>query len=111
MPELTEAVAMPGDWYPEDRFQRIFQVKRGMPVPKSYQAGRTRKLTQEIPADGFWIRFQEAVMQAVHVLNTVTVPMGLQLGTDSGKHSGEGSGVAGSFSPFVPIDCLCNLKP
>ena len=50
-------------------------------------------------------------MQAVHVLNTVTVPMGLQLGTDSGKHSGEGSGVAGSFSPFVPIDCLCNLKP
>jgi len=65
------AVAMPGDWYPEDRFQRIFQVKRGMPVPKSYQ---------------------EAVMQAVHVLNTVTVPMGLQLGTDSGKHSGEGSG-------------------
>ncbi|OLQ01890.1 Ribonucleoside-diphosphate reductase large subunit [Symbiodinium microadriaticum] len=65
------AVAMPGAWYPEDRFQRIFQVKRGMPVPKSYQ---------------------EAVMQAVHVLNTVTVPMGLQLGTDSGKHSGEGSG-------------------
>ena len=33
---------------------------------------------------------KEAVMQAVHVLNTVTVPMGLQLGTDSGKGSGEG---------------------
>ncbi|CAE7294188.1 cbh [Symbiodinium pilosum] len=65
------AVAMPGAWYPEDRFQRIFLVRRGMPTPKSYQ---------------------DAVMQAVHVLNTVTVPMGLQLGTDSGKHSGEGSG-------------------
>jgi len=65
------AVTMPGAWYPDDRFQRIFLVKRGMPTPKSYQ---------------------EAVMQAAHVLNTVTVPMGLQMGTDSGKHSGEGSG-------------------
>lgn len=33
-------------------------------------------------------------MQAVHVLNTVTVPMGLQLGTDSGKGSGEGGAAA-----------------
>ena len=39
--KLAEAVAMPGAWYPEDRFQRIFQVKRGMPVPKSYQAEPT----------------------------------------------------------------------
>ena len=29
---------MPGAWYPEDRFQRIFLVRRGMPTPKSYQA-------------------------------------------------------------------------
>eukprot|EP00435_Cladocopium_sp_Y103_P027991 s2149_g6.t4 len=64
------AVSVPGSWYPDDRFQRIFWVKRGMPQPKDYQ---------------------EAVMQAVHVLNTVTVPMGLQMGTDSGKGSGEGS--------------------
>jgi len=64
------AVSMPGSWYPDERFQRIYLVKRGMPQPKNYQ---------------------EAVMQAVHVLNTVTVPMGLQLGTDSGKGSGEGS--------------------
>ena len=41
-------------------------------------------------------------MQAVHVLNTVTVPMGLQLGTDSGKHSGEGSGARGSSCPLCP---------
>lgn len=64
------AVSVPGSWYPDDRFQRLFLVKRGMPQPKDYQ---------------------EAVMQAVHVLNTVTVPMGLQMGTDSGKGSGEGS--------------------
>merc|ERR1712063_56604 len=30
------------------------------------------------------------MMQAVHTLNTITVPMGNQLGTDSGK--GEGAG-------------------
>merc|ERR1719478_924431 len=63
------AVAMPGAWYPDDRFQRIFLVKSAMPKPKSYQ---------------------EAVMQAVHALNTVTIPMGAQIGTDSGY--GEGAG-------------------
>jgi len=63
------AVEMPGSWYPEARFQRLHLVKSGMPQPASYQ---------------------EAIMQTVHVLNTVTVPMGLQMGTDSGK--GEGLG-------------------
>lgn len=63
------AVEMPGSWYPEARFQRLHLVKSGMPKPASYQ---------------------EAIMQTVHVLNTVTVPMGDQVGTDSGK--GEGLG-------------------
>jgi len=63
------AVDMPGSWYPEARFQRLHLVKSGMPKPASYQ---------------------EAIMQTVHVLNTVTVPMGDQIGTDSGK--GEGLG-------------------
>lgn len=63
------AVEMPGSWYPEARFQRLHLVKSGMPKPGSYQ---------------------EAIMQTVHVLNTVTVPMGSQIGTDSGK--GEGAG-------------------
>lgn len=63
------AVEMPGSWYPEARFQRLHLVKSGMPKPTSYQ---------------------EAIMQTVHVLNTVTVPMGDQIGTDSGK--GEGLG-------------------
>jgi penicillin V acylase-like amidase (Ntn superfamily) len=31
-----------------------------------------------------------AVLQAVHVLNTVTVPMGEQRATDSGKGEGQG---------------------
>merc|ERR1712061_899424 len=54
------AVTMPGAWYPDERFQRIHLVKSSMPKPKSYE---------------------EAVMQAVHALNTITVPMGFQLGT------------------------------
>merc|ERR1712060_677097 len=65
----NSAVASPGGWYPEARFQRMHLVKSGMPKPASYQ---------------------EAIMQTVHVLNTVTVPMGSQMGTDSGK--GEGLG-------------------
>lgn len=63
------SVAMPGAWYPDERFQRIYLVKTGMPKPKSYE---------------------EAMMQAVHALNTITVPMGKQIGTDSGEGSGEG---------------------
>ena len=59
---------MPGAWYPNERFQRLFLVKSGMPKPSSYQ---------------------EAISQTVHVLNTVTVPMGLQIGTDSGSAEGE----------------------
>eukprot|EP00316_Scyphosphaera_apsteinii_P024077 CAMPEP_0119334188 /NCGR_PEP_ID=MMETSP1333-20130426/86781_1 /TAXON_ID=418940 /ORGANISM="Scyphosphaera apsteinii, Strain RCC1455" /LENGTH=323 /DNA_ID=CAMNT_0007344429 /DNA_START=84 /DNA_END=1055 /DNA_ORIENTATION=- len=62
-------VTMPGTWYPDHRFMRLHFVKEGMPKPNS---------------------LREAVMQAVHVLNTVTVPMGEQIGTDSG--AGEGAG-------------------
>jgi len=63
------SVSMPGSWYPDERFERIYLVKSGMPAPKEYQ---------------------EAVMQAVHVLNTITVPMGNQIGTDSGTGEGRG---------------------
>lgn len=61
------AVAVPGAWYPDERFQRIHLVKSGLPVPSSTQ---------------------EAVMQAVHVMNTISVPPGLHEGTDSGKGEG-----------------------
>merc|ERR1712232_414286 len=63
------SVSMPGAWYPDNRFQRLYLVKSAMPKPTSYE---------------------EAMMQTVHVLNTVTVPMGAQLGTDSGRGEGRG---------------------
>jgi penicillin V acylase-like amidase (Ntn superfamily) len=66
-----QSVSVPGSWYPEERFMRIYMVKSGMEAPTSYS---------------------QAIMQAVHVLNTITVPMGNQFGTDSGAKSGEGSG-------------------
>lgn len=57
------AVTIPGAWYPDERFLRIYVVKKGMEAPTSYVT---------------------AVQQAIHVLNTITVPMGNnQLGTDS----------------------------
>jgi len=62
------ATAMPGAWYPDERFLRIFLTKGAMPAPASYQ---------------------DAVQQALHVLNTITVPMGTQMGTDSGFGEGE----------------------
>merc|ERR1712137_94643 len=61
------AVAMPGSWYPDERFLRLHLLKAGMPTPSSYK---------------------EAFMQAAHVLNAVTVPMGMQMGTDgAGDHT------------------------
>lgn len=64
------AVAMPGNFYPDERFQRVHLVKSAMPKPASYE---------------------EAFAQTVHVLNTITVPFADIIGTDSGNHSGEGS--------------------
>lgn len=63
------STALPGAFYPDERFLRLHLVKRGLPRPAS---------------------FREAMMQAVHVLNVVTVPPGAQMGTDSG--AGEGAG-------------------
>ena len=61
------ATMMPGAWYPDERFLRIYLTKSAMPEPQSYQ---------------------EAVQHALHVLNTITVPMGAQMGTDSGFGEG-----------------------
>ena len=62
------AFSIPGNFYPDERFLRIYLLKTAMDEPTSYR---------------------EAIMQAVHVLNSVTVPMGNQLGTDSS--AGEGA--------------------
>lgn len=65
---VRQAVAVPGSWYPEERFLRVLMVKEAMPPPASLQV---------------------AVAQAVGVLNTITVPMGAPPGTDSGPRSAE----------------------
>jgi len=65
---IRQAVSVPGGFYPEERYMRAYMVKSAMPPPAS---------------------LQEAVAQAVGTLNTITVPMGSQYGTDSGKTSGE----------------------
>jgi len=66
-----QAVTVPGTWYPEERFMRLYMVKSAMQAPTS---------------------LSQAIAQTVHVLNTVTVPPGAQYGTDSGHGSGEGTG-------------------
>ena len=63
------ATVIPGNYYPDERFLRIHLIKSGLPTPASHGA---------------------AMMQAVHVLNTITVPMGAQMGTDSGAGEGQG---------------------
>eukprot|EP00656_Telonema_subtile_P017853 TRINITY_DN19629_c0_g1_i1.p1 TRINITY_DN19629_c0_g1~~TRINITY_DN19629_c0_g1_i1.p1 ORF type:complete len:344 (-),score=59.14 TRINITY_DN19629_c0_g1_i1:213-1244(-) len=61
------ATAIPGAYYPDERFLRIHLMKSAMPKPASYQ---------------------QAIQQALQVLNTVTVPQGDQMGTDSGFGEG-----------------------
>uniref|UniRef100_A0A7S3NMN0 Choloylglycine hydrolase/NAAA C-terminal domain-containing protein n=1 Tax=Aureoumbra lagunensis TaxID=44058 RepID=A0A7S3NMN0_9STRA len=63
------AAPWPGTWYPHHRFLRIHLIKSAMSKPASYEI---------------------AIAQAIHVLNSITVPMGNQYGTESGK--GEGAG-------------------
>jgi penicillin V acylase-like amidase (Ntn superfamily) len=69
MANARPAFTVPGTFYPDERFLRLHLLKSAMPPPASYE---------------------EAMMQALHVLNSVTVPMGQQLGTDSS--AGEGAG-------------------
>ncbi len=73
--DLTrQAIAVPGGYYPEDRFLRVYMTKEGM------------------DADGLsdTNNYQMAFSLTSQVLNTVTVPMGKQYGTDTGTASGEG---------------------
>ena len=60
-------VAVPGNWYADERFARIWMTKSVMKLP-----GTT----------------QEAVAQALAVMQTVAVPQGLQMGTDSAPGDG-----------------------
>jgi len=62
------AVRIPGDFYPDERFQRIQVLRSTLPEPKS---------------------LQEKISYAAHVLNSVTVPRGIGrlIGTDTTKAS------------------------
>lgn len=74
-----QAVAVPGNFYPEERFLRAYMMREGMEAMGLMAA----------PA----AQFQTAFAYAVQVLNTVSVPMGNQYGTDSGDSgSSEGDG-------------------
>ena len=75
--------AMPGDFYPDSRFIRIYSIKSGMSPPASHE---------------------EAMQQAIHALNSITVPPGKQMGTDSSK--GEG---LGDHTKFAVIYDFLNL--
>ncbi|KAJ1385758.1 nucleophile aminohydrolase, partial [Ochromonadaceae sp. CCMP2298] len=68
-----QAVAVPGNFYPEERFLRTHMVRSGM-----QQMGLMD--THD---------FQQAFSLTTQVLNTVTVPQGYQWGTDSGSSEGD----------------------
>lgn len=70
-----QAVGVPGGWYPEDRFLRLHMVKSGM---QNYNLFETTD-------------FQTAFALTAQALDTISVPMGEQYGTDTGEASGEGS--------------------
>jgi penicillin V acylase-like amidase (Ntn superfamily) len=68
-----QSVAIPGNFYPEERFLRVYMMKQGM---QSYGLMETTS-------------YQTAVALTAQVLNTISVPQGNQYGTDSGDGEGE----------------------
>lgn len=71
-----QAVAIPGNFYPEERFLRIHMLKSGI-----QDMGLTLSVSD----------FQRAFALTSEVLNSITVPEGFQYGTDSGDGDSEGS--------------------
>jgi len=70
-----QAVAIPGNFYPDERFQRVHMVKAGMQDQGLFEST---------------VDYQTAFALTAQVLNTISVPEGNQYGTDSGESSGEG---------------------
>jgi choloylglycine hydrolase len=70
-----QSVAVPGNFYPEERFLRVHMVKSGMEDQGLFASTDN---------------YQQAFALTAQVLNTISVPMGDQYGTDSGETSGEG---------------------
>lgn len=65
----SPVIEAPGAFYPDHRFIRLHNLKGGLEAPKSNK---------------------DLIMNAVHLLNSVTIPPGLMMGTDSGDGEGEG---------------------
>ena len=59
----------PGAFYPDHRFLRLHNLKDGLDEPRSHK---------------------DLILNAVHLLNSVTIPPGTIAGTDSGDGEGEG---------------------
>ena len=70
------AIGIPGSYYPDDRFMRVYMIRKGM-----LQAGLLE--TSD---------FNKAFSLTAQVMNSISVPEGSQFGTDSGESSGEGDG-------------------
>ena len=64
-----QSIAIPGNYYPEERYQRIHMIKSGM------------QQLMETTTD-----YQTAFSLATQALNVITVPMGAQYGTDSKRN-------------------------
>lgn len=79
-----QSVAVPGNFYPEERFMRVHMVKSGMEDQGLFSSEE--------------VTYQQAFALTAQVLNTVLVPMGDQYGTDSGETSGEGDADHSVFS-------------
>lgn len=75
-----QSLPIPGNFYPDERFLRIHMIRSGM-LPLT-----TPSTPPKTP-----LNYQTAFSLTTQVLNSVTVPMGEQYGTDTGDGSGEGS--------------------
>eukprot|EP00981_Chlorochromonas_danica_P008419 scaffold2188_cov182-Ochromonas_danica.AAC.9 len=73
-----QAIATPGNFYPDERFLRTYMMKSGMQAIGYFNPNAT-------------LTYQEAIGLTAQILNVVSVPLGEQYGTDTGDSSGEGT--------------------
>lgn len=83
-----QAVATPGNFYPEERFLRVYMVKSGM------EAKGIMTDTKD---------YKQAIAYTAQVVNTISVPEGYQYGTDSSEESGGGSEGSADHTIFAVI--------
>lgn len=93
-----QAIAIPGNFYPEERFLRIHMIKSGMKSAGFFDAQEDEKLKsnlrlseksslKQLPNDPIKINTQSSFALTTQVMNSIWVPMGHQYGTDSSDSS------------------------